>query len=385
MFILITALLVLLHYPGQAAANEEDEDRINHLNSETAVLMDGETGQILFEKDADKRMYPASITKIASAIMTLETGNLDENTTISRETTEVEGTSVYLIEGETLSIEQLVKGMLINSGNDAGSAIAEHYSGSDEAFAEDMTTYLKEKTGIEDTSFKNPHGLHHPDHYTTASDMAEITKYAMENEEFRELSETKEFAWSSEGWDTTIINHHRLLFSNEHVTGGKNGFVRAAGNTLVTTAEKDGQELIAVVLNADGSTNADADTTALLNEGFTAFEEREIESGVMETEDGIKYDIPSLQYQARKDANVEVTVKKGGFLTVLDEENRQIFVEEVEALPGQEETIEENTTSAETPAETFVDFFLERRGETSPTIAGVIPEMLQYQFNYFTP
>lgn len=385
MFILITALLVLLHYPGQAAANEEDEDRINHLNSETAVLMDGETGQILFEKDADKRMYPASITKIASAIMTLETGNLDENTTISRETTEVEGTSVYLIEGETLSIKQLVKGMLINSGNDAGSAIAEHYSGSDEAFAEDMTTYLKGKTGIEDTSFKNPHGLHHPDHYTTASDMAEITKYAMENGEFRELSETKEFAWNSEGWDTTIINHHRLLFSNEHVTGGKNGFVRAAGNTLVTTAEKDGQELIAVVLNADGSTNADADTTALLNEGFTAFEEREIENGVMETEDGIQYNIPSLQYQARKDANLEVAIKKGGFLTVLDEENRQIFVEEVEALPGQEEMIEENTTSAETPAETFVDFFLERRGETSPAIAGVIPEMLQYQFNYFTP
>ncbi|WP_170146859.1 D-alanyl-D-alanine carboxypeptidase family protein [Sinobaca qinghaiensis] len=372
---------MLFYFPSQAAA----EDRINQLNSETAVLMDGETGQILFEKEADKRMYPASITKIASAIMTLETGNLEDETTISRETTEVEGTSVYLVEGETLSIDQLVKGMLINSGNDAGSAIAEHYSGSDEKFAGEMTAYLKDKTGIEDTSFKNPHGLHDPEHYTTASDMAEITRYAMENEEFRELSATEKFDWNSKGWETTIVNHHRLLFSNENVTGGKNGFVKAAGNTLVTTAEKDGRELIAVVLKAENSASADADTTALLNEGFTAYEEREIEEGVMESEDGIEYDIPNLVYLAGKDALVEVTVEEGGYLTVTDEENNELFVQKVEALPGQEQPEEENTVAAEAAGETFVDFFLERRGETSPTFAEVIPEMLQYQFNYFTP
>lgn len=377
----MTVFFVLFYFPSQAAA----EDRIHQLNSETAVLMDGETGQILFEKEADKRMYPASITKIASAIMTLETGNLEDETTISRETTEVEGTSVYLVEGETLSIDQLVKGMLINSGNDAGSAIAEHYYGSDEKFAEEMTAYLKDKTGIEDTSFKNPHGLHDPEHYTTASDMAEITRYAMENKEFRELSSTEKFDWNSKGWETTIVNHHRLLFSNENVTGGKNGFVRAAGNTLVTTAEKDGRELIAVVLKAENSANADADTTALLNEGFTAYEEREIEEGIMESDDGIKYDIPNLVYLAGKDALVEVTVENDGFLTVTDEENNELFVQKVEALPGQEQPEEENTVSAEAAGETFVDFFLERRGETSPTFAGIIPEMLQYQFNYFTP
>lgn len=140
-------------------------------------------------------------------------------------------------EGEEVTLEKLIQGLLINSGNDAGIAIAEHLDGSEEAFAERMTEFVQEKVGVTDSTFKNPHGLPDPEHVTTAHDMARITAYAMENQTFRKIVGTKELKWVGESWDTTLRNHHQLVLQRDDVTGVKNGYTDDAGFTLSTTAE----------------------------------------------------------------------------------------------------------------------------------------------------
>jgi len=173
------------------------------LDSEAAVLMDGETGQILYGKNETKRMYPASITKIATAIYALEKGNLQDQVTISEEATHVAGTRVYLEPGEVVSLEKLIIGMLVNSGNDAAYAIAEHIDGDILNFSRNINRFLREKIGVKNTNFTNPHGLFAEDHYTTPVDMGLITRYAMKNEQFRKYFRIKEYEWNGLSWQTT--------------------------------------------------------------------------------------------------------------------------------------------------------------------------------------
>lgn len=213
-------------------------------------------------------MYPASITKMITGIIAIEEGDLTELVSVSKEATEVIGTRVYLLENEEVELKRLVKGLLINSGNDAGTAIAEHFAGSERNFSAKMNEFVKTNIGIMDSNFTNPHGLFDENHYTTAYDMAKIAQYAMENEVFKEIVGTKELEWTGEGWETTLYNHHRLLWDYEGVTGIKNGYVSKSGFTLVTSAKRDGVELIAVTLNAPSSQDAYNDTTALMNYGF---------------------------------------------------------------------------------------------------------------------
>ncbi|GAB3797637.1 hypothetical protein GCM10028868_19200 [Virgibacillus kimchii] len=148
------------------------------------------------------------MTKIATAIFAIENGDLDDLVTVSSYARNTEGSSVYLEEGETVPLKKLIQGLMINSGNDAGVAIAEHMSGSVEQFSSDLNEYLQENVGVQHTNFENPHGLFDPNHVTTAEDLANITLYAMGNELFREINNTKELNWEGESWDTTLYNHH---------------------------------------------------------------------------------------------------------------------------------------------------------------------------------
>lgn len=195
-------------------------------------------------------MYPASITKILTAIIAIEGSNLNDTVTVSKKAREVDGTRVYLEEGEQVPLKKLLQGLLINSGNDAAIAIAEHVSGNVTDFSKVMNRTAKEKIGVRNSNFINPHGLFDPNHQTTAYDMAKITQYAMKNKTFREIVGTKELRWNGEGWKTTLYNHNKLLWRYEGVNGGKNGYVDESGSTLVTSAKRGSTELIAVTLKA---------------------------------------------------------------------------------------------------------------------------------------
>jgi serine-type D-Ala-D-Ala carboxypeptidase (penicillin-binding protein 5/6) len=247
---------------------------------EAAVLMDSETGAILYNKNSDEKLYPASLTKIATAIYAIENGNLDDVVTISSRAVKEEGTRVYLVEGEKVPLKKLIQGMLINSGNDAAVAIAEHIDGSVEKFAVNINKYLSEQIGVSNTNFTNPNGLFHENHYTTAKDLALITNYAKKNSVFTEIFGTKELPWSGESWETTLLTHHRLLKGEipfEGITGGKTGFVNESKHTLATTAENENIKLTAIVLKGERSKDTYQDTEKLIEYGLKNFNHRVIE------------------------------------------------------------------------------------------------------------
>lgn len=241
--ILIILLLITL-LPHQTSAVG--------VSAQTAILIDQESGRVLFEKDAHKKMRIASITKIMTAILAIESGKLEEMVTVSDRVLKAEGSSVYLQKGEKIKLEDLVYGLMLRSGNDAAVAIAEHVGGSLEGFVMMMNQKAAE-IGMTNTEFANPHGLDdHENHYSTAYDMAILTQYAMKNETYQKISgtETHRAPNPNEKWDRVWHNKNKLLTQlYEYSTGGKTGYTVRAKRTLVSTATKDGFDTIVVTLN----------------------------------------------------------------------------------------------------------------------------------------
>jgi D-alanyl-D-alanine carboxypeptidase (penicillin-binding protein 5/6) len=240
------------------------------LSAGSAALVDLATGEVLYSLRADERKAPASTTKILTALVALQRGHLEDEVTIGAEPPRQAGTRVYLVEGETVTLEQLLYGMLVNSGNDAAVAIAEHYGGSLEEFAALMNAEAR-RAGAAHSHFTNPSGLSDPDHYTTARDLALIARAAMQYPVFREMVATRNWPWKSREWETTLVNHNRLLWKYQGADGVKNGYTNDARYTLVGSATRDGQTLIAVVLEEPTSKAADDDVMALLDYGFSEF------------------------------------------------------------------------------------------------------------------
>ncbi len=261
---------------GSVSAHEADALTAGSINGESAILIDGTTGQVLFEKNAHAKLYPASITKIATGIYAIENGNPDDLVTVSKKARYEEGTRVYLGEGEQVPLRKLEYGLLMHSGNDAATAIAEHLGGTTEAFAEKLNAFLSEKTGVTETHFANAHGLHDPNHYTTAADMAKIAQYAMKNPIFREIVATKKLPWDGREWKTELINHNKMLWRYDGATGIKNGFTDQAGNTLVASAKRGDTEFIAVTMKAQSSSFTYKDVTKLLDYGFAHYETKPV-------------------------------------------------------------------------------------------------------------
>lgn len=255
--------------PGGTALAETDEPP--SLTAEGAILVDADTGQVLYEKQADEPFYPASITKILTAIVAIENGRLDDVVTVSEEAVRADGTRVYLVAGEQKTLQELLYAMMVNSGNDAAVAIAEHIAGSVEAFASMMNQKAAD-LGATNSHFVNPSGLHDEHHYTTARDMAIIARYAMRNPIFRDIVGTKTMPWNGDEWQSQLVNHNRLLWQYDGATGVKNGYTSKAKQTFVATAKRGETELLAVCLKAPSQAAMYNDLKALLNYGFEAFE-----------------------------------------------------------------------------------------------------------------
>lgn len=329
--LLVSILVVLMTSlsPFQAFAEDAQTIEAPVIKSDAVILLDANTGSILYEKNSHTKMYPASLTKMATAIYAIEKGNLDDIVTVSANAYETEGTRVYLEEGEKVTLKHLIQGMLINSGNDAGVAIAEHLDGSIEAFADSINTYLKKEIGVEQTHFSNPHGLFNENHYTTAYDLALIEKYALKNPVFREIFGTKELAWDGESWDTTLYSHHLLLRGEipyEGITGGKTGFVQESRFTLSTSAKQEDLSLIAIVLKAERNEIAYEDTVELLDYGFKNFEVKEVASEkpfISEQNESYHLNNP-LKYTKKKNEEIQLALNDEGVLQVLGDDGRQL-------------------------------------------------------------
>jgi len=245
--------------------------------AKAAMLVDAASGQVLWSRNPDQHMYPASITKILTALVAIEKGDLNDVVTVPKEAQGVEGSSLGLRAGETFTLKNLLYALLLDSANDSAVAIADHVGGSVPAFVQMMNDEAR-RLGAVDSHFANPHGLYDPDHYVTARDMAIITRAAMANPVFREIVATRYYTLpprSDPKAQVDLVNHNRLLWTYPGAVGVKTGYIVASGETLVAAADRDGRELIAVVLDSvPGQTFSDA--AGLLDYGFDRFARREI-------------------------------------------------------------------------------------------------------------
>ena len=234
------------------------------LSAQSAILIEADSGRVLYEQNADEKRLIASTTKLMTALVALESGHdVQEVVTIEPEDTRTEGSSLYLKEGEQLTLETLLYGLLLHSGNDAALAIARYCRGSVEAFVEDMNEMTKQ-LHMTNSHFENPNGLNGETHYSTARDMAKLAQACLQQETLAEIVATRSI--SMEG--RSFQNHNKLLWQYEGCIGMKTGYTELAGRTLVSAAQRDGMTLIAVTLNAPDDWN---DHKTLFDYGFSNY------------------------------------------------------------------------------------------------------------------
>ncbi len=235
-----------------------------------AILIDGETGKVLFEKSVDEKAYPASTTKIMTALITLETlekhsSPIEQKIKVPQIAEGVEGSSLYLKAGEEISIKDLLYGLMLVSGNDAAVALAEIIGGSQENFVK-MMNEKAEEIGCDNTNFVNPNGLFDENHYTTVRDMAAIAYEAMKNPTFREIAATK--TWKAQREDSdyiTFYNKNKTVHEFDGGSGIKIGYTKSSGRTLVASAQRGEKSVICVVMSAPDWFN---DAYRLMEYGF---------------------------------------------------------------------------------------------------------------------
>lgn len=236
------------------------------VTAKSAIVIEAATGKVLYEKNANDRRYPASTTKIMTLITALETGNTDDIVTTSKDASMVEGSSLGLTEGESLSMLDMLYGMMLVSGNDATVAVAEHIAGSVPAFAQLMTDKAQ-AIGAIHTHFTNSSGLPDVNHYTTAADMAKMTAYGYHLPLFATIVSTKEkiMPWQGQQHPRDLFNENRMLWLYDGANGAKTGYTEDAGRCLVSAAKRDGVQLIAVVFDSERMWD---DSIAMLNYSF---------------------------------------------------------------------------------------------------------------------
>lgn len=261
----LCALLCMLALCPHARAAEPPA-----ISAGAAAVMHVETGTMVFEKNADTPMLIASTTKIMTALVVLEHCGLAEPVEILPDYTAVEGSSMYLHPGETYTVEELLYGMMLASGNDAATALACHTAGSIEAFAQLMNDKAAE-LGLENTAFRNPHGLDADGHHSTARDLAVLACYAMQNEQFRTIVSTNSITIGTQ----TYTNHNRLLRTYPGALGVKTGYTEAAGRILVSCAQRDNTQFVCVTISDPNDWD---DHTRLLDWAFDEYEYREVVS-----------------------------------------------------------------------------------------------------------
>ncbi len=268
--LLIAALLLaaFCFLPVPAAAEEPEVSALS------AILVDRESGRVLWAKDEHRRLPIASTTKIMTALLALEHGREEDMVTVSKAAASTEGSSIWLEEGEKKTLGELIYGLMLRSGNDAAVAIAEHIGGTEEKFVE-MMNQKAAALGAKNTLYANPHGLPGGRQYSTAYDLALITRRALENERFRQIIATPSWtiSWPGRPWDRVMASQNRLLELYPGGDGVKTGWTRAAGRCFVGSATREGWQLVCVVLNAPQMWE---DAMLLLDYGFNNYRRQKV-------------------------------------------------------------------------------------------------------------
>ena len=273
MFLLIFSIFFKSNILASDVLNESD------IVSQAAILMDYKTGRVLWGKNIHEPLPMASTTKIMTAILAIESGKLDDIVTVSKKAASAPRVKMFLSVNEKIKLEYLIYALMLQSSNDAAVAIAEHISGTVDEFCNLMTKRAKQ-IAAKDTVFKTPNGLDSADHHSTAYDMALISKYALSNDTFVKIINTKNISFKSNFKNYNIINKNRLLSEFNGANGIKTGYTGKAGHCFVGSATRNGQTLISVVLASGwgnkGKQQKWIDTKKLLNYGFNNYKEQKI-------------------------------------------------------------------------------------------------------------
>ena len=304
-FILFSVILLLLF------------QNVHAMSAQSAVVIDADSGKILYEHNAHEKRGMASTTKIMTALVVLENCKLDDTVTVSYNAASTEGSSMYLKPKEKITVENLLYGLMLNSGNDAATALAEHTRGNIKKFAELMNKKAKE-IGMKNSLFSNPHGLDDENHYSTAYDMALLTMYAMKNETFKTIVSTKSKIAETDGDEKYkyLTNHNKLLSMYEWCKGVKTGFTKKCGRCLVSYAEKDSVKLITVTLNAPDDWN---DHISLYETYFNIYKRYNIIN--------INDYVCSVNVENSEETNLKLYCCKAIDLTLTEEEYKNLKVE----------------------------------------------------------
>ncbi len=289
---------------------------VEALSAHNAIVLDAQTGRVLLQHNADDRSLIASTTKIMTALVVCEQCNVLDRMRIPKEAVGIEGSSMYLREGEVLTIQELLYGLMLHSGNDAAVALAIYCGGTVEGFAELMNDKAH-RLGLTGTHFVNPNGLDAPGHYSTARDMAVLAAYAMKNPIFAQTVSTKTVS----AGNRTLRNHNKLLWRFEGADGVKTGFTKAAGRILVSSAVRNGRRLIAVTMN---DPNDWQDHASMLENGFSRYTVKQILAegecvGTVEVAGGQSAHVQlrsamDYHYAMAEDETVQILLPEPGFV-----------------------------------------------------------------------
>lgn len=242
-----------------------------NINARIAVAYDRKSGKVIYGKNENKRTAMASTTKIMTAIVLIENADLNQTITVSAKAAGTGGSRLGLKHNDKITMKDLLYGLMLKSGNDAAVAIAENVGGSIEKFADLMNEEAK-KIGLDNTHYVTPHGLDNPEHYTTAYELAKLADYALKNEIFAKVVNTKNYAVTINGYPKNITNTNELLGYLDGVNGVKTGFTNNAGRCLVTSVNRNGFEIITVVLQADTKKIRTTDSISLIEYVYKNYE-----------------------------------------------------------------------------------------------------------------
>lgn len=305
------------------ASNSKEEPKIN---SRSAVVYDRKSKKVIWGKKENERRPMASTTKIMTAIVVLENANLDDTVIVSKKAAGTGGSRLGLKTGDKITINNLLYGLLLVSGNDAAVVLAEHVSGSVESFAEKMNQKAEEMN-LEDTHFIVPHGLDMENHYTTALELAEMADYAMNNKKFAEIVATKVKTINISGRSKSLINTNELLGNLEGVNGVKTGFTNGANRCLVTSVSRNGMNVIAVVLGADTKKDRTRDSVEIIEYAYKNYTIYDLEELIKENYEDWK-NINKKRIEVIRGKNKILTTK----LDKLDNYNIPIKKQDIDNL-----------------------------------------------------
>ena len=359
----------------ESSANVSEEPMIN---ARSAIIYDRETTQIIWGKNEMQKRPMASTTKIMTAIVVLENSNLSDVVTISKKAASVGGSRLKISAGDKITVNDLLYGLMLRSGNDAAIALAEYVGGSVEGFSVLMNNKAKE-LGLNNTNFVTPHGLDNENHYTTAYELAYLTDYALNNKAFSKIVNTKSISIRINGNLRNIYNTNELLGNLNGVNGVKTGFTNGAGRCLVTSCTRNNNQIITVILGCDTKKQRTSDSTKLIEYAFNNYTRVDLEEKIQKEFESWKQ-INQKRIYINKAKQEEIKLKLGKIeilqMPIKKGEEKDITIQ-INAIYQYEAPILENTKIG--------NIVVKKKDEIIETIDILVKEEISKKtiFNYF--